>query len=658
MTYVIIKQVWSTPSGAEEGQQFGADILVDDKPNRAEAELHAQNLANEFHHHGINSEEGYWWGRHEEGHVVHRFYAFPATAPNSRTPNSTPRIAALRGPKTSNSVLAGLDADDAFNPNPMFTNRREVHLWLSDKPHDWPVVIAARSALRAVPLLAAELRDSPSNIEDVGRKLVLPVFRACAAAWVGAAYPTATVGCDFVTQAPQSAGRVGAAGNNPARAAAAAALSIAANAAERAAHAVDYTAGAVNAYAEGRERDIWEVTANDARILQHGIRPQDVALHPLWPGGLPPWTNFAWERLWQALILENDDWEVWFKWYEARINGGPANEALELSRAEIDDKTWEQGPRAINAEIRSLIEEPEVFRSAFDDEPDADHAGGPAVPAVPDQSFAPVRVEERGGKITRVSDRDSPLLSDEADFNAWREPVIDHVRELLSGDFRQGTNHGRARDRLVTLDTLLSGEASDVKERQFRLGYEIERLGGLVAAYRSLGDDMPALNAAVLEDLDRLRLALILGIDKLERWAEFHRLAANDPRRDGEANPTVVSEALDDMAAAMEQQATYFDPELPASFRFLAEAVRDPMGANKTVIYGSVRSAENLISFLAQRALGIASKAADAVEKHISRAVATSLIFGLTTAAIQISGALPRGWAWLKPLLDALGGAR
>ena len=35
---------------------------------------------------------------------------------------------------------------------------------------------------------------------------------------------------------------------------------------------------------------------------------------------------------------------------------------------------------------------------------------------------------------------------------------------------------------------------SDVKERQFRIGYEVERLDGLVAAYRSASDDMPALN--------------------------------------------------------------------------------------------------------------------------------------------------------------------
>jgi hypothetical protein len=276
---------------------------------------------------------------------------------------------------------------------------------------------------------------------------------------------------------------------------------------------------------------------------------------------------------------------------------------------------------------------------------------------VPDQSPAPVRVEERNGKIALASDRDSPLRSAEADFNAWREPVIDHVREMLAGDFRQGTNHGRARDRLVALGNLLPGSVSEVKERQFHIGYEVERLDGLVAAYRSARDDMPELNAAVLEDLDRLLIALKTGIDKLERWAEFRRSAADDPMREGEANPTVVGEALDEMAAVMEQQSKYFDSHLPATFRFLAEAVRDPVGATRTVVCGAVTSAENLISFLGRRALGIATKTADEVEQRLPKTLARGLIGALAGAALYLSGALPAGWGWLKPLLDAIANA-
>jgi uncharacterized LabA/DUF88 family protein len=275
-------------------------------------------------------------------------------------------------------------------------------------------------------------------------------------------------------------------------------------------------------------------------------------------------------------------------------------------------------------------------------------------PMVPEQSPAPVRVEERNGRISRMSDRDSPLGAEERDFNDWREPVFDHIQEMLLGYFRPGTNHSRTRDRLVALAMLLSAGIPEMKERQFRIGYEIERFGGLVSAYRFGGDDMPTLSADVLEDLDRLHIALAMGIAKLERWAEFRRAAAMDSAHDGDANPVVVSEALNEMAVYMERRPTHFDPELPETFRFLAEATKDPRGATRTLVYGAVRSAENLISFLGRKALDIGANAVGAVEQHISKAVATALIAALTGAALTMSGAVPVGWAWLKPLLDTL----
>ena len=86
----------------------------------------------------------------------------------------------------------------------------------------------------------------------------------------------------------------------------------------------------------------------------------------------------------------------------------------------------------------------------------------------------------------------------------------------------------------------------------------------------------------------------------------------------------------------------------------MAEAVKDPAGATKTVIYGAVKSGENLISFLGQKALGIGKKTADAIEERISKRVAAALLVGLGGAALSLSGALPHDWVWLKPLLQTL----
>ena len=165
---------------------------------------------------------------------------------------------------------------------------------------------------------------------------------------------------------------------------------------------------------------------------------------------------------------------------------------------------------------------------------------------------------------------------------------------------------------------------------------------------------MPSLNAAVLEDLDHLHIALVMGIGKLGRWSAFQRAAAADPLGEGDASPYEISAAVDDMASKMEAETQHFDPELPRSFRFLAEATKDPVGVSKAIVYGTVKSAENLLVFLGQRAVGIGKSAINAVEQHISRAVSTGVILTLSAEALRISGALPAGWAWLKPLLDTL----
>jgi hypothetical protein len=321
----------------------------------------------------------------------------------------------------------------------------------------------------------------------------------------------------------------------------------------------------------------------------------------------------------------------------------------------VDHDNYLSGMRDLLGFLRSRSERADRVDPPH--EPSVDTADATqTIPTVPDQSPAPIRVEERDGRISRISDRDSQLGAAERDFNDWREPVFDHIQEMLSGDFRPGTNHGRARDRLVALATFLAASITEMKERQFRIGYEIERLGGLVSAYRSGGDDMPTLSADVLEDLDRLRIALVMGISKLERWAEFHRAASLDLSRDGDADPVLVGNGLADMAVEMERQPTYFDPELPQTFRFLVEATRDPGGATKTVVYGGVKSAENVMGFLGRKALGIGVNAAGAVERHISKAVATALVVGLGDAALRVSGALPTEWAWLQPLLTLVRG--
>jgi hypothetical protein len=214
------------------------------------------------------------------------------------------------------------------------------------------------------------------------------------------------------------------------------------------------------------------------------------------------------------LRTSGNHWSIWIDWYDDILAGAIADKAWDSMFTDIPGKLpWARGAKAVNIEIARRL------AKLRDSE----------LSEIPDQSPAPVRVEERAGRVSKATDRDSALNASERDFRAWRDPVVDHIDELTGSDFALGTNHGRIRDRLMALGKLLPGEIIEVKERQFRIGYEIERFEGLMAAYRTGGEDMPALNAAQLEDIDRLRVALKMGIDKLERWSEFRRLASEKP---------------------------------------------------------------------------------------------------------------------------------
>ena len=71
---------------------------------------------------------------------------------------------------------------------------------------------------------------------------------------------------------------------------------------------------------------------------------------PLWSGRTPKWAEIALGDL-QALLPDDEGWDVWIEWYEQRLRGKSRGENYELIFANVPPEEWDKGPRAANAVV-------------------------------------------------------------------------------------------------------------------------------------------------------------------------------------------------------------------------------------------------------------------------------------------------------------------
>jgi len=221
------------------------------------------------------------------------------------------------------------------------------------------VAIAARAALRTAPLagrtapLAGRLSrhqlDGFSSLTKSTEFLLLTssVFRCSALARVAGKYP---IRGNDLRAAAAGAARAGDA--TDARSADAAADTAAA-----AARAADSPFAAREA---ARATDaIWAEIGSDV-AARHDSLGAPLSDLPLWSHGAPEWIGAAWATL-QAALPGDEDWDVWTRWCQERLQGGSRGEAYELVYASVPEKIWDEGPAAANAWIKAhLPKEPEV----------------------------------------------------------------------------------------------------------------------------------------------------------------------------------------------------------------------------------------------------------------------------------------------------------
>lgn len=109
--------------------------------------------------------------------------------------------------------------------------------------------------------------------------------------------------------------------------------------------------------------ELWKSVEGDAGFLDTGDGEMGLAdvvfglsVTELWVTKIPVWVGRQWADL-KDQLPEDEGWQVWTDWYEARLVGRSADESLEFKRLTIPEKDWTQGPSHVNAEINRLIEE-------------------------------------------------------------------------------------------------------------------------------------------------------------------------------------------------------------------------------------------------------------------------------------------------------------
>ena len=252
-----------------------------------------------------------------------------------------------------------------------FTNGEELDRWLRTQPREVNIVIAARAALRVLPLL---------HVVVVSRKsqglAIFASFWATALARVAAKYPARANKLPAVDayHAALTAAAANAAANSAANAtyvattaAAAAAQAVARPlrgivaadlAADLAANVAAATNTATNTAvnvvtATLAAADIWTAVSADANRL-NGVSTSDLASEALWPQGKPRWAANNWVAL-QGRLPEKH-WRPWLDWYARRQDGGELSEEAELLFATLPVDPGVKDLAVQNADLAAEIE--------------------------------------------------------------------------------------------------------------------------------------------------------------------------------------------------------------------------------------------------------------------------------------------------------------
>lgn len=231
-------------------------------------------------------------------------------------------------------------------------------------------LIAARCALRCVPVLVTALKTDPVYTK---KEMLLPTLRASAVALAVALDPArldllrasvlrAHRACSPVELTdgfqtywyrgtpdlhPFTAQRAQWTAWHAARSAASVSQKACDAALESAVHAL-YILSSIATRAENTFHEALQADMND---LICSVPHQSFGQRSLWPNGFPPEVSNLWESLSFQLDNSSESWSCWTGWYKDVLTGNPRSSARAFEIALIPDLNWSAGFNSINLQV-------------------------------------------------------------------------------------------------------------------------------------------------------------------------------------------------------------------------------------------------------------------------------------------------------------------
>ena len=428
--------------------------------------------------------------------------------------------------------------------------RQDVADRLRELPRPVVVLLAARAALRVLPLIGGVTRSDRTTRSGSDRRLstvAISVFRANAVGWVaGTGRPAPRAAARAAADAARAAAAVALAADAArAVAAAAAARAVAADAVAAVAVAADAVAAAAAAAraADARAADAVRQAFDDdmsfVNELDHTLAADRLAQRPLWPSGQPGWATSAWDGLEADLLRQDPSWQVWTTWYEDRIlaPGSSPDPALEDIIQVLPDDFWDRPPAEVNADLLSRAS---AIRTARLPPPEPIPGPGPG----PHAELGP------DGRI-----RAAPATDFDADGNNIRRirqllpPVRQAAEDLANALVGTNAFADLARD-LEAYRKAIAGEPETIEwGLVWGLGVTVEATADAVARDQPsrLRDALEDNAHAALETLRTRHAALIMATaDGREMQEEADRLRmTRETQADLKRNAQAVTGELD-----------------------------------------------------------------------------------------------------------------